>query len=119
MGIDSIFGYRPNEPAPIDSPNDFRAFDGTVVERGGIDDSGVISGSDTSGCTANGQAETDFPEFNLYRITLEFTGCGSNGAQGTYAGMAALLDWPNDESLFFFVVGEDESELVFLSLPVT
>jgi len=165
-GVSSVFGFGPTSPAGIDSPDDFRAFNGNVAERSSIegtfrhldssnvsvdvtynaqydedsslqalagtyslshssgftmtyviDENGAISGTDSSGCTAIGQAQAEDPQFNLYSMSVDFSGCGANGAQGTHTGMASLLDLSGTERLFFYALSADETEMVVLALP--
>lgn len=166
-GVPGEYGFRPTQPALIDSPDDFRAFEGDVVERVSIqgslvhgasrntklavsydqvyendsslaiiagtysvsdatgytltytiDSTGVLSGSDTEGCTASGAVAIIDSNFNMYRFNVVFTGCGANGAQGPFAGIGALLDSGlGANALLFYAVADNHSELVILKLP--
>lgn len=82
-----------------------------------IDDNGVVSGSDTTGCTADGQVQIKEPEFNLYDVSLTYTGCGPIGATGSYSGMASLLDVSGNEGIGIYGISDSEVWAVLLYLP--
>ncbi len=83
-----------------------------------IDINGALSGSDTEGCMALGDVRVIDSNYNMYRFDIDFSSCGTLGAQGQYDGIGALLDAGGGaESLLFHVVADDDSRLVVLNLP--
>lgn len=82
-----------------------------------IDAMGTVTGSDTTGCVVNGEADIIDGDYNMYRFTMEFTGCGVNGAQGTLTGLGALLPraMGGGQELLFAVSSADA--MVTLRLP--
>lgn len=84
-----------------------------------ISPSGVVSGSDSTGCMVMGTANSPNSAYNLYAFELDFSSCGGSGAVGQYFGFGALVasGAPSGESLLFYGVSDDENTLVVLELP--
>lgn len=81
-----------------------------------LDANGVFTGSDTTGCLVNGEAEIIDADYNMYRLELDFTSCGAIGAQGIFSGLGALLPQSGGgEELLFAVTSADA--MVTLRLP--
>ena len=133
--ISGNFIFKSNDDAFIDASFDpmynndssLQALAGTYTASDGagfvltyvIDTMGQISGSDSSGCTANGTAALIDPDFNMYRVSMDFNACGAQGAAGTYTGLATLLDAGGSQDLLFYALSDDAATLVLLQLTET
>lgn len=56
-----------------------------------VSDTGVITGSDQSGCVYAGDVEIPDPSLNIYKVYYDVTNCPNDGLyNGSYSGLGAL-----------------------------
>lgn len=72
-----------------------------------IDPDGTVFGSDTLGCVYNGSFQIINSSFNVYRLSLEASLCGS--LDGSYEGLASLLLGQLQRSLMFGITNQVHS----------
>lgn len=80
-----------------------------------IDMTGALSGSDSLGCSASGQASVLNAGFNMYSLTVTFSGCGGGGADGAFTGLATLRS--TGLELYLVDGAANGTQLVVLVLP--
>ena len=72
-----------------------------------IDPDGTVFGSDTLGCVYNGSFQIIDSSFNVYRLLIETSLCGD--LDGSYEGLASLLENLLERSLMFGMTNQDHS----------
>lgn len=83
-----------------------------------IDDSGNVTGSDSTGCTVSGSVELIDRNKNVYRTNLAFSACGANGADGSgYTGLAILRTSQTSTQESLYLYATDELKIVVMELP--
>ena len=84
-----------------------------------INDSGVIRGSNTSGCAYDGKIKTVDLRYNAYEVQLVATSC--DNLDGTWSGLAYLSDGiAADDTLnmHLFEDGETDQDDWAMLLPI-
>lgn len=81
-----------------------------------IQANGDVNGSDTDGCVYNGSSAVPQSNMNIYTLTINLSSCG--GFDGTYTGLASLLNKSKyNEKLMFALYNSNAILIGGLSRP--
>jgi len=75
-----------------------------------ISDSGIVTGSSTSGCTYSGNVSTIDINYNCYNITITASSCGASS--GNYSGLATLTETAKQYDTLLVGVSNAENSVV-------
>jgi len=113
----SVFSYSYNpahsrNSSLTDISGTFSETEGAYTETYTIGMDGTITGSDTDGCIFGGAITLPDTDYNMYNVRLTASNCGD--ANGTYNGLAALID--NTEDNVTLAIAAEGSVYMFAGL---
>ncbi|MEN8141189.1 MAG: hypothetical protein ABFR97_08215 [Thermodesulfobacteriota bacterium] len=122
LGGEPAFSFRILYDQTYERGSSLSAIAGTYTysEAGGssvtytIGSNGDLSGSNSDGCQVAGSVAIINPDYNMYRATMTFSDCSQNN--GTYRGLAALLDEVGEENNTLAISVANESYMLSVFL---